>query len=123
MLRFIEFDGPSLQVRTAAVRALQTSAYTRIVTSPSPSSNVQSKRVTDSSDLFFACDDQSASAAAKDLHHVSAAINSFLAKAGSNFELEITSTLLMTSPSAEVSAETTSYNFNLLLARGASFSQ
>ena len=78
----------------------------------------------DSSDLFFACDDKSARAAAKDLRFVSVALDSFLAKAGSNFELEVNFTRMSTMPPAQLEegSDVSSYRFNLLLARGASFS-
>jgi hypothetical protein len=81
-----------------------------------------SKMATTSSDMFFPCDDHAASAAEKDFKHVTSAIESFLRKAGSNFELEITTTRLVMQQQPLLSElESSSYNYNLLLARGASF--
>ena len=114
------------QARTlSAIRALHTSSNANAgLKSQSNARNTVANRAMDSSDLFFACDDQSASSAAKDLRFVSVALDSFLAKAGSNFEVEITFTRMSTMPPVEVyeGAEAMSYKFNLLLARGASFS-
>jgi hypothetical protein len=81
-----------------------------------------SKMATTSSDMFFPCGDYAASAAARDFKYVTNAVESFLRKAGSNFELEITTTRLMMQDQPSITeSETSSYNYNLLLARGASF--
>ncbi len=109
------------QVRTMAIRTLQTSASSKI-SGVQTATSVKSQMVTNSSDLFFACDDHSAAAAEKDLRHFTEALDSFLAKAGSNFELELTTTRMVTSQPVVAEQEKMSYNFNLLLARGASFS-
>jgi hypothetical protein len=81
-----------------------------------------SKMATTSSDMFFPCGEDAASAAEKDFKQVTNAIESLLRRAGSNFELEITSTHLMMQEQPRLTElETSSYNYNLLLARGASF--
>eukprot|EP00291_Cryptomonas_curvata_P025313 CAMPEP_0172164200 /NCGR_PEP_ID=MMETSP1050-20130122/7710_1 /TAXON_ID=233186 /ORGANISM="Cryptomonas curvata, Strain CCAP979/52" /LENGTH=79 /DNA_ID=CAMNT_0012834505 /DNA_START=89 /DNA_END=328 /DNA_ORIENTATION=+ len=77
---------------------------------------------TTSSDMFFPCGEHAATAAENDFKHVTNAIESFLRRAGSNFELEITTTRVMMQDQPLLSElETSSYNYNLLLARGASF--
>ena len=104
-------------------RKFQTSSTANVESFHSSSSIIESRTATDFSDLFFPCGDQSASAAAKDFHNLSATFESLLTKLGTNFELEVTSTLLMTAPPVEgTSLDSVSDKYNLMLARGASFS-
>ena len=112
-----------MQFRPVAIRSFQTSSSAKVPIVHSSSSLIESRTATDSCDLFFPCGDQSASAAAKDFQRLSVAFNSFLSKFGTNFELEVTSTLLMTAPPVEgTSLDSVSYKYNLMLSRGASFS-
>ena len=102
-------------------RKFQTSSTADVESFHSSSSIIESRTATDFSDLFFPCGDQSASAAAKDFHNLSSTFESLLTKLGTNFELEVTSTLLMTVPpvSDEISQEARSHQYNMvLLARG-----
>jgi hypothetical protein len=87
-----------VQVRTNTVRiALRTHAQARANVDATLKS-LSSKRALESSDIFFSCDESAASASTKDLQHLSVALDSLLKKAGSNFELGITSTKVTMSP-------------------------
>ena len=90
-----------MQVRTNTVRiVLRTQARANV---DAALKTISSKRATESSDLFFSCDEAAASASKRDLQHLSVALDSLLKKAGSNFELGITSTEVMTMPSPPAS--------------------
>ncbi len=86
----------SLQVRTITARiASHKQARANI---DSTLKALSSRRAMESSDLFFPCDERAVSASKKDFQHISFALGSLLKKAGSNFELGLTSTKVMTMP-------------------------
>jgi hypothetical protein len=81
-----------------------------------------SKMATNSSDMFFPCGDQAASAAQRDFKYLENAVESFLKRAGSNFELEITTTRVMMQEQPQLTeSEISFHSYNFLLAQGASF--
>ena len=112
-----------MQARTLAIRTFKTSTNSNFSITQA-ALNAQPSTFAESSDLFFSCDDHSAAAAQREYRPLTLALDSLLAKAGANFGLEVTSTLMMTTPpvATEAHQEAMSYKFNLLLARGSSFS-
>ena len=103
----------------------QARALSSTASRPAPPSPAPTRAVTDVSDLFFSCEHETPAttlAKSQDMKLMSSVLESFLAKAAGNFELEISSTRVMTSEVAEVTRKSPAHSFELMLARGASFS-